>query len=231
MTTEMTGQFSPQHVSPQIVSLPPGNGSTGRQKPIVANRVINYSFQDVPQLTRAIKKGENSAFSWLHEQWSQRIYRYCLALAAGDETLASEIAQEVWIRLVKRARILPTEVALWNWLALAARHASIDIYRGKRRYGQMIVRFFETFSHSIGTTRHESENLEAELLRALNVSLQELGPAERALIEARYYSRMTLQQIGERNGISARAVEGRLARLRGRLREQMARVLQSDLSS
>ena len=55
-----------------------------------------FAFGDVPRLTAALKRGDESAFAWLHGEWSRRINRYCFALAAGDESFAREIAQAAW---------------------------------------------------------------------------------------------------------------------------------------
>ncbi|MFN0126203.1 MAG: sigma factor-like helix-turn-helix DNA-binding protein [Verrucomicrobiales bacterium] len=59
-------------------------------------------------------------------------------------------------------------------------------------------------------------------------ALNHLTPDERALIEGRYFTGKSLEAIGARHALSARAVEGRLARLRARLRELIAEELLSS---
>src|SRR5688572_14345940 len=86
-----------------------------------------FAFGDVPRLTAALKRGDESAFAWLHGEWSMCIKRYCFALAAGDETFGGEIAQATWLRLVRHVRVMKDEQALWNWIACAARHAASDL--------------------------------------------------------------------------------------------------------
>lgn len=82
------------------------------------------SLSDVPHLTAALKRGDERAFEFLHDQWSQRINRLCFALAAGDESVARKIAQATWQRLIRHARVLPDQEALWNWIECAATRAS-----------------------------------------------------------------------------------------------------------
>src|SRR5687767_13787321 len=89
----------------------------------------SFAFSDVPQLTAALKRGEDAAFVWLHGQWSRRINRYAFALAAGDDSFAAEIAQATWLRIVRHMRVLGDEAALWSWIACAARHAATDLRR------------------------------------------------------------------------------------------------------
>jgi RNA polymerase sigma factor (sigma-70 family) len=192
--------------------------------PLPAREVAD--FMDVRQLTAALRTGDEAAFAWLHAEWGARINRYCFALAAGDESLAREIAQAVWLRLVRHARVMPDAAALWNWLALAARHAAADLRRKGGRYLHALRRYAEWWSGSAPGPAPAASD-EEELLACLEAALRKLEAADAALIGSRYFDRLPLQEIGERHGLSARAVEGRLARLRAKLREAMAHELQT----
>lgn len=181
-----------------------------------------FAFDDVPRLTAALKRGDESAFAWLHGEWSGRINRYCFALAAGDATFAGEIAQAAWLRLVRHVRVMQDEQALWSWIACAARHAASDLRRKGGRYLRALSRFTEWWQRAITDT--EADN---RLPAALESALSKLTPDERALIEGRYFTGESLESIGTRHALTVRAVEGRLARLRTRLRELIAEELQS----
>ena len=179
---------------------------------------MTFSFDEIPELTRALKRGEEAAFAWLHRQWSGRINRYSFALAAGDDAAASEIAQAVWLRLARHIRQLPDENALWNWIACAARHASIDLHRKGGRYRDVLRRFAERFK----SRRTNCEDPDKARIATLDSALQKLEPEQRALIESRYFESENLETIAKRHSLTVRAVEGRLARLRQRLRELIA---------
>jgi RNA polymerase sigma factor (sigma-70 family) len=181
-----------------------------------------FSFEDVPRLTAALRRGDEAAFAWLHRVWSRRINRYCFALAAGDETFAGEIAQATWLRLVKHVHAMCDEPALWNWIARAARHAGSDLRRQGGRYFHALRRFAEWWNRKPAPAAPDSAD---HLLSALEAALTQLAPAERALIEGRYFANDSLETIGQSQALSARAVEGRLARLRVRLRELIAKQL------
>lgn len=183
-----------------------------------------FAFDDVPNLTAALHVGNEDAFAWLHGQWSHRINRYCFALAAGDGVFASEISQAAWLRIVRHIRTLNDEAALWNWITCAARHAATDLRRTGGRYRQALARFAEWWSQPSCVGQDGSGD---ELLAALEAALLQLSEDERALIEGRYFAHDSLISIGKRRALSERAVEGRLARLRQRLRELIARELQN----
>jgi RNA polymerase sigma factor (sigma-70 family) len=186
-----------------------------------------FSFANVPRLTTAMMRGDEAAFAWLHEQWSHRINRYCFAVAAGNESFAGEIAQAVWLRLVRHIRELTDEQALWNWIARAARHAAADSRRTGGRYLRALNRFALWVARPAWKGKSDAE-ADDGLLAALDAALAQLKDDERVLIEGRYFRGETLQAIGARHALSARAVEGRLARLRQRLRELLAEQLRHD---
>lgn len=186
-----------------------------------------FAFADVPRLTAALKRGEDAAFVWLHTHWSRRINRYAFALAAGDDTFASEIAQATWLRIVRHMRVLGDEAALWNWIACAARHAATDLRRKGGRYVRALRRFSEWWSQP---DAGQHENAADELIRALEAALLKLSEDERSLIESRYFSAEPLEVTATRLSVSVRAIEGRLARVRQRLREWIATQLRSSHS-
>ncbi|MEP6670891.1 MAG: RNA polymerase sigma factor [Chthoniobacter sp.] len=183
-----------------------------------------FTLGDVPRLTAALKRGDERAFAWLHRAWASRIHRYCFALGAGCETLAGEIAQAVWLRVVRHIRVLPDEAALWNWLACAARHAASDQRRTGGRYRGMLERF--TCWWQLRSAEAETASPSDHLLPALESALARLRAIDRALIEARYFSGESLEAVASRHALTIRAVEGRLARIRERLRQSMAEEIQ-----
>ena len=176
-----------------------------------------FSFAETPLLTEALRNGREDAFEWLHQQWNMRLYRYCFVLARGDGTLANEILQATYLRLFRHIRALPTEAALWNWMARAARNAASDLRRTQGRYQGFIGRFKE-WVESFTSAEEIEESQEEALPAILDQALATLEASERALIEARYFQRASLDEIANQFGTSPRAIEGRLARLRKKIR-------------
>lgn len=183
---------------------------------LVSSDARGFSFADTPRLTAALGNGDEAAFRFLHMHWNTRLMRYCFALVAGEEALAHELAQAVYLRIFKHIRHLPDEAALWAWIACAARSGAHDLRRVGGRYRRAVARFGEWLRFK--TPRASDEE---PLMDALEAVLAELTPEDRALIDARYFERVPLEQIAERLGASTRAIEGRLARLRNHLRERI----------
>jgi RNA polymerase sigma factor (sigma-70 family) len=129
--------------------------------------------------------------------------------------------------MVRHMRVLRDEAALWSWIACAARHAATDLRRKGGRYVRALHRFAEWWSHPSETARDEQAD---SLLAALDAAMLKLTEGERALIAGRYFAGESLDAMGVRHALSARAIEGRLARVRQRLRELIAQQLQTTKS-
>jgi RNA polymerase sigma factor (sigma-70 family) len=178
-----------------------------------------FGFDDVPGLTAALKRGDEEAFRCLHRHWNTRLSRYCYALAAGDEALAADVVQATYLRTLRHIRELPDEAALWAWLLCAARSAAADSRKVNGRYRRALARFAEWLAPAKPAAAPEVEPM---LVAALDRAVAELEPEDRALLDARYAEHESLATISERFGLTVRAVEGRMARLRERLRRAIA---------
>ena len=177
-----------------------------------------FSFADVPQLTRALRDGNEEAFRWLHGEWNSRLFRYSFALAAGDEVLAGEITQAAYVRLFRHIRELPDENALWNWLARAARSAGSDLRKTRVRYQGALSRFADWCASFVSPTEPDALDHEKQLSAALDTALAQLDEADRELLDGRYFQQRPLAELARQQQTTTRAIEGRLARLRTRLR-------------
>ncbi len=209
-------------VSPASVLSPaPIVGETHTAEDAVEGSALgHFTFRETPRLTAALRAGDEAAFRWLHAQWNTRILRYCFVLARGDLSLASEIAQSTYLRVFRHIRPLPNEEALWNWIARAGRSAASDLRRTGKRYQGALQRFANWLGADGSGPEQGAEvtGEDAALLAALDDAVAQLEEREQALIEWRYFHRLPLEEIGDRLGLSSRAIEGRLARLRQKLR-------------
>jgi RNA polymerase sigma factor (sigma-70 family) len=196
------------------------------ESPRVAAAAEPFTFADVPRLARALREGDAGAFRFLHAEWNQRILRYCFALAAGDGAFATEIAQATYLRIFKQVQPLPDEAALWNWITRAMRSATIDFRRVGGRYRRALGRFANWLRFGFGARPNAAS--ESRMFAALDHALGNLEPEERHLIDCRYFQREPLEAIAARCGTTARAIEGRLARIRARLRSNIISALRQD---
>jgi RNA polymerase sigma factor (sigma-70 family) len=186
----------------------------------------SFSFAEAERLSIALRKGDQGAFRFLHAEWNHRIVRYCFALSAGDDAFAMEVAQATYIRIFNHVPPLKDETALWNWIACVARSAANDLRRVNGRYRAALCRFGDWLR--FGLARSPNSAAECDVLTALDRGLLALSDDDRRLLDARYFRRMALDEIAQANQLTIRAVEGRLARARERLRVTIAAALNQD---
>jgi len=200
--------------------LPPNRASQLEQP--LKSRDPMAGSQDVHGLTLAIRRGDPNAFSRFYDLYSFRLYRFLLVLAHGDENEAREVCQAVLIKLARRFEVFDEEPALWAWLSTLAKNAFIDHYRAEQRRNKLVS--LETLPAGFGVET-DSEHQLSEILRD---ALTTLIPEERELIQAAYVDEQPLQELAEASGLTYKAVESRLARLRQKLKKHLLRNLRHE---
>jgi len=171
-------------------------------------------------MTRGLAAGDEGAFREFHAVYFDRLYQFLLVVARGQEDEAQEALQQTFLRVLRYARVFDSEQVFWSWLKALARSAARDAGRKQHRYRALLERF-ALFRR---TGIQAPEGPEEDSLRAtLDESLEELEAADRRLIEGKYLEGATVKELSEQMGLTEKAVESRLARLRQQLRERLVR--------
>ena len=99
---------------------------------------------DIAALTRAMARGDESAYRTFYEAYFHRLFRYLLVVTAGDEDAAREALQATLVRVVRHIKPFREEGVFWSWLTVLARSALSDQTRKRRRYLAFLDRFTRT---------------------------------------------------------------------------------------
>jgi RNA polymerase sigma-70 factor (ECF subfamily) len=177
----------------------------------------------IVSLTRRLAAGEDEAFRQFQGLYFDRLYRFLLVIARGDETQARDALQETLMRVARHARAFEEEEAFWNWLKSIGRNAARDAARSRRRYLSLLERFTRSGEAEVRPVRTDEA-----LAAALEGSVGELDAADRNLIEGKYLDGQTVKELAARTGLSEKAVESKLLRLRRQLREGILRKLNTS---
>ena len=178
------------------------------------------------ELCTAVRRGEEWAVRDLHTRYSARLTRYALVITRGNEVSAAEAVQNAFLKAIRSLRTMPDENALWAWLARACRTSAMDEGRRARRYLAVLHRLTTLFSSA--PAESPPQDTEAIWHAALDQALLDLDETDRQLIHARYTARTPLAETAATIGSTERAIEGRLARLREKLRQSILRQLSTD---
>jgi RNA polymerase sigma-70 factor (ECF subfamily) len=171
---------------------------------------------NIAALTTGIRAGNENAFREFHRLYFDRIYQFLLVVARGNEDEARDALQETLLRVVRHVRKFDNEDAFWCWLKVVARNAARDAGRKQRRYLGLLQRFN---SHSQTSTEPSTAFNHSPLGEFLEEGLAELTSQDRQIVEGKYLHGSTVRDLAAETGLTEKAVESRLLRLRLRIRE------------
>lgn len=175
-------------------------------------------------LTRRLAAGEEEAFREFHRLYFDRLHHFLLAVTRGQEQEAREALQETLLRLLRHPRVFTDEEVFWCWLKAVARNAARDAHRKHRRYFALL----QNFALGLGRDPQESNrSADSRLRLLLEESLEELTPEDRLLLENKYLSGETVRELSTVAGLSEKALESRLLRLRRHLRSRILEKLRT----
>ena len=88
---------------------------------------------DARRLAAAVARGDEAAFRQLYDRYQPRLFRLALVLGRGDESLAQDTVQSVFVTAAAKLRRVDGEEHLWNWLARVARQQLAKAWRQRQR--------------------------------------------------------------------------------------------------
>lgn len=147
------------------------------------------------------------------------LMRYIIAPILPDpqdrEECLSEVSMRVWSRV---AQFDPARGSWTAWLTAITRNTARNYHRSAARHGDT-----QTLPEDAPSPEASPEEaiLQAERSAAVHNALGRLSPGDRALFYRKYYYLQSTAQIAAELGMTVRAVEGRLYRLKKQLRRML----------
>jgi RNA polymerase sigma factor (sigma-70 family) len=178
--------------------------------------------EDIRALTKAVRRGDDAAFARFYDRYSFRIYKYLLVLARGDEHSAQEVCQGIIIKLSRRLEVFENERQLWGWICKLTRNAFLDHCRAKARENrnismdEIVLRL---------PAPGPPEHVLAQLLRE---AVADLAPQDSELLNSFYLDKRPLQELASERGLTYKAIEARLWRLRQKLKNRLLSNLRDE---
>jgi len=169
------------------------------------------------------------AWRTFYDAYFDRLWRYLLVVAAGNEDAAREALQGAMVRVARHIKVFRDESAFWSWLTVLARSALADETRKRRRYFSFLDRFtrHSILESEIRDDHHADESL--RVLLAQHVAL--LPPEEQRLVERKYSARRSVREIADELQTTEKAVESKLSRVRRKLKDAVLAGLKHESRS
>lgn len=171
------------------------------------------------------QQGDGDALRTLFEAYKDRVYSIAMYSLGGDEQLASDVTQQVFIKLMTRISQFRGDSEFATWLYRLVVNTCRDEQRKERRWVPLADSVFMTATvKQTQTAQYASKELARQVQRALG----ELKPKLRWPILLRYVEGLSYEEIGKVLGCSKGTVASRLnrghsalGRKLGHLRDQL----------
>ena len=169
------------------------------------------------------------AWRTFYDIYFNRLWRYLLVVAAGNEDTAREGLQGMLVRTARHIKVFREETAFWSWLTVLARSALADETRKRRRYFLFLDRFTRhSNAQNDGAYNAEVEN---RLKTLLEKQIAALPPDERELIGQKYFVQRTVREIAQNLQTTEKSVESKLSRIRKKLKDAVLAELKNEKQS
>jgi RNA polymerase sigma factor CnrH len=170
------------------------------------------------ELTSALARGDDASWMEFHREFGPGLFRYLLGATQDDYALASEALQQAYLRVARHARPCDSRPMFEAWLRLVGRTALSDCRRRRQVWWK---RFSVSADDDLSAPIVAAADNDQPSLDELDRAMTELDPADRRLLEAKYFAGESVRALAEQLGISEKALESRLTRARATLRDRL----------
>ena len=145
------------------------------------------------------------------------LIRYIITPILSDPRDRDEVFNDIILRVWDRAGEFDSRYGSWaNWLSILSRNAAIDRLR-------KTVPATSEIPEELPSPDSDPEQrfIRKERQQALSKAIRELTYEEQRLFYRKYFYRQPTSQIASEYGTSERAIEGKLYRIRKKLRRML----------
>jgi RNA polymerase sigma-70 factor (ECF subfamily) len=161
-------------------------------------------------LVESCQRGDREAFRLLFEGYKDKVYCVALYFFGGDEAVASDVTQQVFLKLFTRIAQFRQESEFSTWLYRLTTNACIDEQRRRKRFDPLADDFPPALPRSRGSA--EDGLARREVRDELQSAIAALKPKLRIAILLKYFEELSYAQIADALGCSQGTVASRINR-------------------
>ncbi|MGE3957162.1 MAG: RNA polymerase sigma factor [Vicinamibacterales bacterium] len=165
-------------------------------------------------LMRAVQGGELDALGELFERHHRPVFRF-LSRTTGDQAVAEDLVQEVFVRILKYRHTYDPESRFETWLFRIARNARTDHFRKRPPTPAPVDEALDLVAGDPGPAQQFEREVDAVQLER---ALRQLPDEPRDLLVLARYHGLPYDRIAEMLGIEVGAVKVRVHRAMKQLR-------------
>ncbi|QJE98428.1 RNA polymerase sigma factor [Luteolibacter luteus] len=173
-------------------------------------------LSDRDLLERFAAGRDEAAFRLLVERHLPLVHGVARRITANED-LAKDVAQDTFMRLARRAALIPENLSLTAWLHRVAQHLAIDLVRAESRRKKREIA--NPYHAAMSNTPSPDWSALAPLVDSL---INRLPTAEREVLLLRYYRDQPHAEVARQLGVSEVVAKKRASRALEKLRGLLA---------
>jgi RNA polymerase sigma-70 factor, ECF subfamily len=179
---------------------------------------VNAMADQNSEIARGLRRRDPDLLDRLIEQYQHRLLRYLLHLT-GNRTVAEDLFQETWIRVLERGRQYDGRHEFSTWLFAVAHHLFIDSTRRKQHASldDMLEDDKPMDIPAVGQPSAFELTAQRELSERVEASMGHLAVEYREALVLRFQEGLSLEEIASVTGAPLGTVKSRIYRGLGAL--------------
>jgi RNA polymerase sigma factor (sigma-70 family) len=186
--------------------------------------LLNFELETNPTdiaIISAIAQGKMAELGLLYDRHIERVFNTALHFLQ-NENEAEEIAQDVFVEVVRSAKSFRQEAKVSTWLYRITSNKCLDVLR-KRKTTRSLKMVFSIFSEEselqVPDLEHPALLMErSEQTAQIFAALKQLNDRQHEAFVLRYFEDLGQKEIAEIMQVSEKSVEGLLQRAKVELR-------------
>ncbi len=174
---------------------------------------------DERQLAARVMRGDPAVLDAVVEKYAQRVIGLAARLLGWADG-AEDVAQEVFLQVLRKGKQFRGQSSLWTWLAALTVNRCRSVQR-RRWIRERALRMVAMQSREEQTT-HEQDLQRDDAAAHIREVVATLPMAAREVIVLRYFEELTIEQMAQVLGLKRNAIEARLSRARKQLEPRLA---------
>jgi RNA polymerase sigma-70 factor, ECF subfamily len=171
-------------------------------------------------IIEACRQGDREAFRALYEKYKDRVYSIALYFFHGDEAAASDVTQQVFLKLITGIRQFRGDAGFTTWLYRLVVNACRDVARQRR---SDVVAIDSALAEALVESGLQEEQFaRAEIAGSVKRAVSTLPPKFRLAILLRYFEELSYEEMAKILNCSMGTVASRLSRGHRILAEKLA---------
>jgi RNA polymerase sigma-70 factor (ECF subfamily) len=186
--------------------------------------VLNLSGRELSrEIIESCRLGDRDAFRALYDLYKDRIYSISLHFCHGDAGVASDITQQVFLKLMTSIRQFRGDAEFSTWLYRLVVNTCMDAARSRKPDSVITGRSHLEACAAPGS--QEEDYARAQISHSVRAAVSALPPKFRIAVLLRYFEDLSYEQMAKAMHCSMGTVASRLSRGHKILAERLEGVI------